>query len=85
MHRTFNFRLIQCVQAGIAPEKMIASKYLFDNPASGIAFQRPPCPFPEIARYIGNSDPTKAANWMCTIRNSLKINPDFRYLSGLPI
>jgi feruloyl esterase len=60
-------------QAEIAPGKMIASKYLYDNPASGIAFQRPLRPFPEIARHIGNSDPTKAANWMCTIRNSLKI------------
>jgi hypothetical protein len=36
--RTFNLRLNQCVQAGIAPEKMIASKYLHDNPASRIAF-----------------------------------------------
>jgi hypothetical protein len=49
------------------------SKYLYDNPGSGITFPRPPCPFPEIARYIGNSGPRKAANWMCTIRNSLKI------------
>lgn len=68
-----NLRLNQCVQAGIAPEKMVASKYLYDNPAGGNAFQRPLCPFLEIARYIGNSDPTNAANWMCTIRNSLKI------------
>jgi len=50
---------------------MIASKYVNYNPASGIAFQRPLCLFPEIARYIGNSE---AANWMCTIRTSRKIN-----------
>jgi hypothetical protein len=57
--------LDQWVEQGIAPQQIIATKYVNDNPASGIAFQRPLCAFPQIAEYSGSGDPTNAANWVC--------------------
>jgi len=57
--------LDQWVEQGIAPHRIIATKYVNDDPASGIAFQRPLCAFPQIAEYSGSGDPTKADNWVC--------------------
>jgi Tannase and feruloyl esterase len=57
--------LIQWVEAGIAPEQVIATKFVNDRPASGIAFTRPLCVFPKVAAYKGIGDPADAGNWAC--------------------
>jgi len=57
--------LEQWVELGIAPEKIIATKYVNDNPAEGVAFQRPLCAFPEVSEFSGSGDPTQAVNWKC--------------------
>ena len=57
--------LAQWVEQEIAPDKIIATKYVNDNPANGVAFQRPLCPYPQIAQYSGSGDATQANNWMC--------------------
>jgi hypothetical protein len=48
-----------------APDKIIATKYVNDDPAQGIAFQRPLCPFPQIAEYKGTGAATSAASFSC--------------------
>jgi len=53
------------VEQGVAPDQIIATKYVNDQPASGIAFQRPLCPFPQVARYNGSGDPTSASGFTC--------------------
>jgi feruloyl esterase len=54
------------VEQGVAPDKIIATHYVNNNPASGVQFQRPLCPFPQIARYkVG--DTTNAASFECVI------------------
>jgi hypothetical protein len=57
--------LINWVEFGHAPDQIIATKYVNDNPASGIAFTRPLCVFPDIAQYKGAGSVTDAANWAC--------------------
>ena len=57
--------LIHWVEFGTPPDQIIATKYVNDNPASGIAFTRPLCVFPKIATYKGNGNPNDAANWAC--------------------
>jgi feruloyl esterase len=54
------------VEDGVAPDKIIATHYVNNNPASGVAFQRPLCPFPEIAWWQGG-DATDAANFVCVV------------------
>jgi feruloyl esterase len=56
-------------EMGTAPDKIIATKYVNDKPAMGIAFQRPLCPYPQLARYDGVSpDKTSAASFVCEAR-----------------
>ncbi|MBV8356513.1 MAG: tannase/feruloyl esterase family alpha/beta hydrolase, partial [Deltaproteobacteria bacterium] len=57
--------LDQWVEQGIAPNQIVATKYVSDIPANGVAFQRPLCPYPQIAAYAGSGDPTQANNWAC--------------------
>ena len=52
------------VEDAVAPEKIIATHYVNNNPASGVQFQRPLCPFPQVARYTVG-DPTNAGNFRC--------------------
>ena len=57
--------LDQWVEQDIAPDQIIATKYVNDNPTNGVAFQRPLCPYPQHAKYTGSGDPTQATNWVC--------------------
>ncbi len=57
--------LQQWVEHGVAPEQIIATKYVNDNPASGVAMTRPLCKFPKAAHYTGSGASTDAANWSC--------------------
>jgi feruloyl esterase len=57
--------LQQWVEHGVAPEQIIATKYVNDNPASGVAMTRPLCKFPKAAHYTGSGAGTDAANWSC--------------------
>jgi hypothetical protein len=41
------------VESGKAPESIIATKYVNDDPAQGVAFQRPLCPYPRFASQKG--------------------------------
>lgn len=53
------------VEKGIAPDKIIATKFVNDVPASGAAFTRPLCPYPEHAQYKGSGNPSDATNFTC--------------------
>ena len=66
------------VEHGIAPEGIIATKYVNDNPARGVARTMPLCRFPEKARYHGVGDPNDAASWTCPSRDRslLEIGPN---------
>ena len=57
--------LVQWVEQGIAPAKIIATHYLNHDPTQGIDMQRPLCPYPEVARYMGTGDTTDAENFVC--------------------
>jgi hypothetical protein len=53
------------VEHDAAPQKIIATHYLNNNPASGVEFQRPLCPFPQVARYKGAGDPSSTSSFAC--------------------
>jgi feruloyl esterase len=62
--------LRQWVENGVAPKQIIATKYVNDNPAHGVAFTRPLCPYPQQARYRGTGDTTEATNFVCVTDES---------------
>jgi len=57
--------LEQWVEKGIAPSTIITTKYVEDNPAKGVKFTRPLCPYPKSAKYKGSGDTNGAANFAC--------------------
>lgn len=56
--------LEQWVEKGIAPKKIVATKYEGD-PATGVKMTRPLCPYPQIAKYKGKGDTNDASNFAC--------------------
>jgi feruloyl esterase len=57
--------LEQWVEKGVAPQQIIATKYVNDTPSQGVAFSRPLCPYPMTAQYSGTGDQTNAASFTC--------------------
>lgn len=53
------------VEKGVAPEKIVATKYVDNNPSKGIVLQRPLCVYPQVARYKGTGDMNDAASFAC--------------------
>ena len=53
------------VEHGQAPGAIIATKFVDDDPAKGIAMQRPLCPYPAVATYTGKGDTNDATNFSC--------------------
>lgn len=53
------------VEQGVAPEKIIATHYVDNNPGKGIQFQRPICPFPQVAHYDGKGNPADSNSFVC--------------------
>jgi Tannase and feruloyl esterase len=63
------------VERGTAPDKIIATKYFDDNPAKGVAFQRPLCPYPRISSYNGYGQISDPSSFECVHAD---IHPDPR-------
>jgi hypothetical protein len=57
--------LEQWVEKGVAPARIIATKYISDDKTKGVAITRPLCPFPQVAKYKGTGEVTDAANFSC--------------------
>jgi len=54
------------VERGVAPDRITATKYTDDAPATRtIRLTRPLCPYPQVARYRGTGDPNDARNFTC--------------------
>jgi feruloyl esterase len=60
--------LEQWVEHGKAPDMILATKYVNDDPTQGVVMTRPLCPYPEVARWNGNTSnggTNNAANFSC--------------------
>lgn len=56
----------QWVEKGIAPEKIIATKYVSQaDHSQGVTMTRPLCPYPQSPKYKGTGDTNDAANFEC--------------------
>jgi Tannase and feruloyl esterase len=66
------------IEKGVAPDKVIATKFADDVPANGdVAFTRPLCPYPELAQYKGRGNPNDAANFTC-VQDVDNLNTDIQ-------
>ena len=53
------------VERGTAPDKIIATKYVDDDPKKGVTMTRPLCPYPQQARWTGKGSTDDATNFVC--------------------
>jgi feruloyl esterase len=53
------------VEKGVAPDQIIATGFVNNNPAKGVAMTHPLCPYPQEAHYKGTGDAKDAANFVC--------------------
>ncbi|MDX3905449.1 MAG: tannase/feruloyl esterase family alpha/beta hydrolase [Pigmentiphaga sp.] len=57
--------LMDWSEKGQRPTSLIATKFVDDTPAQGVARTRPLCPYPQVARYTGTGSTDDAANFAC--------------------
>ena len=62
--------LQQWVESGIAPDRLVATKYVDDVSALGIQMTRPICAFPKVPRYSGTGNTNDAASFVCVTDNN---------------
>jgi feruloyl esterase len=68
--------LVKWVEQGVAPERIIATKFVNDTPPT-VQMTRPLCVFPKVAKYMGIGNPNIAANFTCVADE-----PDFNQMSA---
>jgi hypothetical protein len=55
------------VEKGVAPARIVATKFVADDKTKGVAMTRPLCAFPEVAKYKGSGSVNDAANFACAV------------------
>jgi len=63
--RSAMIALQRWVEGGIAPERLVATKYVEDDPAKGIQTTRPLCAYPMMARYRGSGSTNNESSFSC--------------------
>ena len=53
------------VEQGVAPARVIATKFNGEGHLTGVAMTRPLCPFPQVAKYSGSGEVTEAKSFAC--------------------
>ena len=58
--------MMEWVEGGTAPDRLVATKYVQDTVGEGVLRQGLLCPYPARARYRGgNRDPDAVESWEC--------------------
>jgi hypothetical protein len=59
--------LDQWVEKGVAPSKLLVTKFKEDDPRQGVSRTRPVCPYPQMATYKGSGSVDEASNFVCAM------------------
>jgi len=72
------------VEQGVAPDQIVATHYV-NNVAPQVDFQRPLCPYPQRAEYVGG-DPKAATSFACVAHHDpfdpRNMGPQRAYMGG---
>jgi feruloyl esterase len=60
--------LVRWVEDGVAPDRLVATKYQDDDAAKPVIRTRPLCVYPKVARWTGKGSSDDAKNFICTAR-----------------
>ncbi len=53
------------VERGVPPDRIVATKYMNDDPTQGVVMTRPLCPYPQVANYTGTGSTNDERNFTC--------------------
>jgi feruloyl esterase len=53
------------VEEGVAPDRLVATKYKNDAVTDAPLIRRPLCPYPQVQKYNGSGDPNVASSFSC--------------------
>ncbi|KAF2767987.1 tannase and feruloyl esterase, partial [Teratosphaeria nubilosa] len=56
--------LVEWVEGGKAPERVVGTKFVNDSVEAGVQFRRPVCRWPTVAEYVGG-EAWEAESWKC--------------------
>jgi feruloyl esterase len=59
------FALQKWVEEGVAPQQIVATKYVDDDPAKGVVMTRPLCPYPQTAHWDGKGKVAASESFSC--------------------
>ena len=69
------------VEDGIAPDRIVATKFVGEGAGRSVRFTRPLCPFPRQAQYKENADPNNADSFDCAAQERHRelptLGPDY--------
>jgi feruloyl esterase len=57
--------LVHWVEQDVAPDRVLATHYVNNDPNEGVGFTRPLCSYPQEAVYRGSGNINNAANFVC--------------------
>lgn len=57
--------MVQWVEEGVAPSKIVATKYVDDDVSNGVNFTRPLCMYPQQIIYTGSGSIWNATSFDC--------------------
>lgn len=58
-------------RTGSRRDRLVATKFVNDTVDLGIVRQRPLCPFPRYAQYVGMRNASEAESWECVDREGV--------------
>ena len=57
--------LVDWVERGRAPDFIVATKYIDDDPNNPVVMTRPICTYPKLAQWNRRGDPSDYQNFTC--------------------
>lgn len=57
--------LVNWVEGGAAPDTIVGTKFVNDDPRKGVQAQRTHCRYPMRSKFNGVGDPKIATSWSC--------------------
>ena len=57
--------MVAWVEEGVAPDRIIGTKYVNDTTHTDVIRQRPLCMYPKVAKYKGSGNVDDAGSWEC--------------------
>ncbi len=76
LDHSLQLQLERWVEQGVAPERVVATQFVGDDPTKGIVRERPLCAYPKMAHYKGSGDVNDPANFVCGSTDTANLTPN---------